>query len=147
MIIIKKNQTSFKEILDIHLKCDKDFLPHLSARVDIFSYSQKVFKKAEILGAYDGPNFYGLAAMYCNDFLSKSAYITSVCLFKQYRGINIGNMLIERAIEHAKEKGMTTIKLEVGIDNLAAIKLYQKYGFRTIRMESEFFLMMKNLMD
>ena len=42
----------------------------------------------------------------------------------------IGSMLMERLIQYAKENGIELIYLEVREDNIAAIHLYEKFGFR-----------------
>ncbi len=42
----------------------------------------------------------------------------------------IGNALIEKIIHIAEQKEMIGITLEVRISNIAAQKLYTKYGFR-----------------
>lgn len=140
MISINNNQTSFQEILDILYRCDKDFTPHMSKRKDIFSYSKKIFEQAEVFEAYEDSNFCGFLTMYCNDFISKSAYIVLICLFPQYRKMKIGKKLIESAISYAKLRGMKTIKLEVGIDDIAALNLYQKFGFKIIKRQNEYFI-------
>lgn len=42
----------------------------------------------------------------------------------------IGSMLMERLIQYAKDNGIELIYLEVRKDNVAAIHLYEKFGFR-----------------
>ena len=42
----------------------------------------------------------------------------------------IGSMLMERLIQYAKENGIELIYLEVREDNIAAIHLYENFGFR-----------------
>lgn len=50
---------------------------------------------------------------------------------KRYRGLGIGQQLIARTIEKAKEKGLERIELEVFASNVPARKLYEKMGFVT----------------
>jgi RimJ/RimL family protein N-acetyltransferase len=50
---------------------------------------------------------------------------------KRYRRLGIGQRLVARTIERAKEKGLERIELEVFASNVPAIKLYEKMGFVT----------------
>jgi len=52
-------------------------------------------------------------------------------VLKRYRRLGIGQRLIARTIERAKEKGLERIELEVFASNVPAIKLYEKMGFVT----------------
>ena len=47
-------------------------------------------------------------------------------------GEGIGTQLMERVIDFAKENGFEIIDLEVRSDNGRAIRLYRKFGFRTL---------------
>ena len=49
----------------------------------------------------------------------------------RYRRLGIGQQLIVRTIQKAKEKGLERIELEVFASNVPAIKLYEKLGFVT----------------
>lgn len=46
-----------------------------------------------------------------------------------YRGRGIGTQLITATLAHARRQGLMRIELEVRIDNLAAIRLYERVGF------------------
>lgn len=145
MISFKNNHTSLQEIADILFLCDNDFIPALSKIVDILSYSNKIFEKAEIFGAYESSDLCGFLAMYCNNFISRSAFISLICILPQYRKLNIGLRLCDIAILHAKASRMRSIELKVGVENTTAINLYQKIGFETVKKESGFFVMVKLL--
>ena len=49
----------------------------------------------------------------------------------RYRRCGIGQQLVVRTIQKAKEKGLERIELEVFASNVPAIKLYEKLGFVT----------------
>ena len=57
-------------------------------------------------------------------------HITNVAVLPEYRRQGIGNALIEEMIVIAEQKEMIGMTLEVRISNIAAQKLYTKYGFR-----------------
>lgn len=52
-------------------------------------------------------------------------------IHKRYRRSGIGQRLITRTIQKAKEGGLERIELEVFASNVPAIKLYEKMGFVT----------------
>jgi ribosomal-protein-alanine N-acetyltransferase len=132
MVNITYNKTAFGELLKILKESDKDFQPPLSTRVDIFSYCEKIFQNAQIIGAYDHNQITGIVCMYTNDQEEMIAFITSVCIYKQFRGNKIGHLLMEGAICLARESHMKSIKLEVGLNNHVAVSLYKKKGFVVI---------------
>ena len=48
---------------------------------------------------------------------------------KGWTGKGIAAKLIDQCIEHAKAADMHQVGLEVAVDNMRAIKLYEKRGF------------------
>ena len=56
-------------------------------------------------------------------------HITNVAVGKEYRGLGVGNKLVEALILYCKEKNITNMTLEVRESNLVAQNLYKKYGF------------------
>ena len=56
--------------------------------------------------------------------------ITNVAVLEQYRRRGVAKALMEEIINIAQQKQMIGITLEVRISNIAAQKLYTKYGFR-----------------
>jgi len=52
-------------------------------------------------------------------------------IHKRYRRMGIGQQLITRTIQKAKERELERIELEVFASNVPAIKLYEKMGFVT----------------
>lgn len=50
----------------------------------------------------------------------------------EFRGRNFGELLVARLAQHAREHGVTLLRLETGIHQQAAIRLYERLGFRHI---------------
>ena len=50
----------------------------------------------------------------------------------QFRGLGLGNLLLEHFAEFARSHGIALLRLETGIHQHAAIKLYEHFGFRNI---------------
>jgi ribosomal protein S18 acetylase RimI-like enzyme len=51
------------------------------------------------------------------------------------QGRGYGNLLIERAIEFARASGGNTLMLLTNSKLIAAIHLYEKYGFRSVPLK------------
>jgi ribosomal protein S18 acetylase RimI-like enzyme len=123
------NKASEKEIAEHLSRCDGNFAPPLSGRVEINDYAKKIASKATRFEAWLGGTLVGLVAAYCNDHEKNIAYITSVSVLREWMGNGISVRLMNQCIEHAKVSGMRQISLEVAKDNAIAIRLYEKNGF------------------
>ena len=49
-----------------------------------------------------------------------------------FRGRRIGRLMLDHLVEHARQHGLTVIRLETGIHQREAIALYEARGFRKI---------------
>jgi len=67
--------------------------------------------------------YYGIWLLY------GEGHITNIAVHPEYRGIGLGNMLLEDIISLSKENGISALTLEVRVGNSVAINLYKKYGF------------------
>jgi len=50
----------------------------------------------------------------------------------EFRGHKYGELLVDHLAEHARANGITLLRLETGIHQQAAIRLYERVGFRRI---------------
>ena len=55
------------------------------------------------------------------------------------RGKGIGDKLLKYLIEKYKERDIKNITLEVKEDNIAAINLYKKYGFKKVSTREKYY--------
>lgn len=60
------------------------------------------------------------------------AFLSCVCVFKEYRGRNIANGMIEYIVKKMRANSMTSLGLGVNTDNAPAIAAYIKAGFSVI---------------
>jgi ribosomal protein S18 acetylase RimI-like enzyme len=112
-------------------RCDSDFNPPLSRRVDITAYARKIADNAVTFEAWTNGSLVGLVAAYCNDSATKVAHITSVSILSAQTGHGIGGELLDRCLAYARAYGMDKVSLEVGTDNARAIRMYEARGFVT----------------
>jgi len=60
-------------------------------------------------------------------------HIFSIAVHPEYRRMRIGTALMIEAINMLKRRGAQKIYLECRVSNIAAIKLYEKLGFRVTK--------------
>ncbi len=66
-------------------------------------------------------------------------YITNVAVMPTFRRHGAANKLTEALIVKAKELRLSFLTLEVRESNNAAIKLYEKHGFKTVGKRKAFY--------
>lgn len=72
-------------------------------------------------------------------FLYDQVHIANFCVEESVRCKGYGSQLMEYIINRAKEFQKERIILEVRVSNIAAIKLYEKYGFKNIYRRPKFY--------
>jgi len=65
---------------------------------------------------------------------AKKGHVISIAVLEDYRGMGIGQRLMEGGMKNVRESGASEIYLEVRQSNLPAIQLYRKLGFRAVRV-------------
>ncbi|TKD66310.1 ribosomal protein S18-alanine N-acetyltransferase [Pseudalkalibacillus hwajinpoensis] len=69
-------------------------------------------------------------AGYCGVWvIIDEAHITNIALHPDFRGMKLGEALLNRAIDFAKSRGALKMTLEVRVSNKIAQNLYRKFGF------------------
>ena len=61
--------------------------------------------------------------------IAGEADIINIGILPEFRGLGIGNMLMDAMIDVLKKNSATRVHLEVRRSNNVAISLYEKYGF------------------
>lgn len=56
-------------------------------------------------------------------------HITNIAVKEEYRGLGIGNRIVESLIYYCASKDIQNMTLEVRKSNMVAQNLYKKYGF------------------
>ncbi|MBB5335720.1 ribosomal-protein-alanine N-acetyltransferase [Pectinatus brassicae] len=59
-------------------------------------------------------------------------HITNVALIPDYQGQGIASAMIKNIIAIIREKGINSMTLEVRPSNKPALKLYEKFGFKSV---------------
>ena len=120
------NQASEAQILDHLARCDVEFDPPLSARVDLHHYAGKLRSRAYTVEAWNGDDLVGLVAAYVDP---PFAFVTNVSVLPQAASRGVASALLAQLVEHADRTGIRTIALEVAPDAAVARRVYAKCGF------------------
>ena len=94
---------------------------------------------AIMLVAKDGSKIVGNASLTRLPRRMKHRGDFAVSVAKEYWNQGIGNKLLHEVINFAKENSFEVIDLQVRSDNLSAIHLYEKFGFKKIGTHPAFF--------
>lgn len=108
-------------------RIEQDFITPLSHKVNLSEYSRKLINLAINHCCIENGELVGLVSIYCNDHISKTAYIPFVGIDRRYRGHGISKALMLSAIETARKRRFKTIGIHT--ENEIAINLYCSLGF------------------
>lgn len=67
------------------------------------------------------------------------ANINNIAVKPKYRGLGLGNIIVEQIINRAKDLSMKNIILEVRSSNYTAQGLYKKYGFKMVGLRKNYY--------
>ncbi|PAQ14213.1 GNAT family N-acetyltransferase [Bacillaceae bacterium SAOS 7] len=66
--------------------------------------------------------------------------LVNIAVAEGEHGKGIGKQLVKDAIQQAKVQGYKTIEIGTGNSSIGQLALYQKYGFRMIGIDQDFFI-------
>jgi len=66
-------------------------------------------------------------------------HVTNIAVAKDYRGLGIGNKIVEGIIKICADRNIRSITLEVRKSNNVAQNLYKKYGFKGYGIRSRYY--------
>lgn len=84
-----------------------------------------------VFAAFDGDNPVGLMGLWPEGSGRKRhrASLVMVYVRETHRGTNVADGLLQAAIAHAAELGISQIELHVSVENPRAIRFYERRGF------------------
>ena len=114
---------------------DADVIAELEAKSFAMPWSRDDFwrEAQNELATYIVGELDGRIVAYAGAWVSfNQAEVMSVAVEPELRGQGIGTILFGELIRLVKERGATSITLEVRPSNTAAIKLYESFGLRSV---------------
>lgn len=99
---------------------------------NVIAYSKKIIAKATIISIYNTGVLVAFIAYYDNDPNNENAFLTMLVVDKLFRNMDYGQVLLESAMSALRKKKFKQMTLEVLKDNVSAVSLYEKNGFRVV---------------
>ena len=139
MILKTRESTVFEDIFELNNECFDEFeraprgilrTQYDTGQVFVMYGDQNEHGRWTLLGFLIRTNKHG------------EPYIWAVAVRKQSRGQGIGKALIDEAVCEVRENGLRWSKgigLTVNVDNVPAIRLYLKEGFRVTKVLSGYY--------
>ena len=111
-------------------RCDSDFIPPLSRRLDIPTYAKKLHRHSVTYEAWANDDLVGLIAAYHKP--EGGAYISSVSTLRDMRGVGVGKRLLLSCLTDVDLENPGPVELEVATGSAPALALYHQMGFEPI---------------
>ncbi|MFW9960428.1 MAG: GNAT family N-acetyltransferase [Candidatus Thorarchaeota archaeon] len=102
--------------------------PYDEAKID--RWMNGADKGLSLVAVYN-QKFVGISASYTN-LLPRGKGIGGMMIYllQDFHGVGLGTIMMMKLLELAKDRGIHRIGLEVVEDNKAAVRLYEKLGFK-----------------
>lgn len=72
-------------------------------------------------------------------YMLSDADLASIAIQKDYQGKGYGELLLKDCIERCIKSKVEYIHLEVKVDNIKALNLYKKLGFKEVRVRKGYY--------
>jgi [ribosomal protein S18]-alanine N-acetyltransferase len=119
-----------EQVHDIDITCFPTMLPPTNYRTELINPMAHYLVAFENGGGEpataQSPFILGFIGLW---FMAGEAHIINLAVRPGYRHKGVGELLLTRGIEAAQELDASMVTLEVRVSNLAAQRLYSKYGF------------------
>lgn len=137
MIIEHIDTQAYARVYALLKKIGKYYTPSLDIQIkNMDNYVKKIVIYSDIFIAIDNTHDIGLLSLYCNNYATKKAFISTIGVDANYNGQGIAQNLLDLVIAHVKNQNFLTIELEVNKQNFRAISFYKKNGFVTSKTNS-----------
>ena len=130
--LLKCNINDKDMVLKFIKEENESFPIPLSARTDINHYVEKFLTYGNTYVFVEKERIIALISFYANDFENYNAYLTLICVSKDYRKnsiLKLGYQLMIKMIDECKKIKMKSILLETDNNNYHAQKFYERFGF------------------
>ena len=118
---------------DIHkflIEMNNEYTPHLSMKVDLRHYAEKIYDNAVLFAEECNLGIVGMVVLYCNDENNERGYIPLVGVLPAYQRQGIAKKLMQEALSYAKSRRFKVVGIHS--NNPIAIEAYCKIGFNIV---------------
>lgn len=137
LTLLHKGEEDIKRMAHILVGIDSKYLFPTEDETRLYEYAKKLVDNAYNFILTEENRDIGTISLYANDFVTKTAYTSTIGIIPSYRGGRMIKYLVEMALDFAKEVGMVYYRAEVHKANEKwANFLIGKFGFQ-IESETE----------
>lgn len=126
---INSTTSDIERMMRLFIKMDSEFLFPTDDKEELEKYTEKLIDNAFNFILIDNNQDIGIVSIYANDYITKTAYTSTIGILPSYRGGSIVVHLVEFAIGFAKEMGMERYKSEVHKKNGKWLSFLKSYKF------------------
>ncbi len=135
---LRSHQNKIIEELNIRTATYEDIRDIKFLDPDLFGFSStnSILKGSLIVVAELYHNIVGVIVV---NIVEDEMELLKIVVDPKYRRMGIGKSLLNRMLDIAEQKGLTVIYLDVSQKNLAAIALYQAFGFKEYGIRKDYY--------
>ena len=128
--MIAIEQLQLEELQSFLREQSEDTFPDLKDEERLRAFSEKWYFFADFCTCRDGNGrLVGMIAFYANQPEGRVAFIPHVYVRSECRGQRIMSSMLQIIEWYVKDKGFTSLRLEVQKSNKIAQRAYSRYGF------------------
>lgn len=117
IVLLDKDLDAIERVKNVLIGVNSSYLFPTDNRELLYQYIKKIINNGYNFILADGVQDIGMMSLYANDFVSKTAYTSTIGLIPSHRGGSLIRNLVEFSFEFAKEKGMEKHRAEVHKSN------------------------------
>ncbi|KOP71078.1 GNAT family N-acetyltransferase [Cytobacillus solani] len=136
IIMLSKDLDDIERMKNALIGVDSKYLFPTENKELLFQYIKKIIDNGYNFILTDGAQDIGMMSLYANDFVTKTAYTTTIGLIPSHRGGSLIGNLVKFSFEFAKEKGMEKYRAEVHKSNEKWLNFLLRFKFE-IESETE----------
>lgn len=120
---------SSDQILEFLKEVDGDFPVPLSQKVDLETFSVKLFDKATLVCKIEDEEILSMIAGYTQNLKDGLAYISVMATKRKARGQGLAEKLLKEFLNRCEAVGVDAVHIYTVSSNTSAVRLYEKFGF------------------
>ncbi|MDQ0155372.1 GNAT family N-acetyltransferase [Robertmurraya andreesenii] len=130
LILLGKSADDIERLAKGIVNIDSNFLFPTDNKEKLHRYAKKLIEHGYNFILTDGNSDIGVLSIYANDFVTKTAYTSTIGIIPSYRGGNLIANLVNFGLEFAKEIGMEKFKAEIHKVNSRWLKFLFRFKFQ-----------------
>ena len=134
-----------KQVQKMHTEWRPDIYKNVEILLPLDMYMDYVNNRELIIATLDSGDVVGILIYFTRNISGgpmvdrKVMFIDSMGVDEHYRGQGIGRELFAFVQNICEEQDYDGLELQVNAKNIAAKKMYEKYGFQTVRIRENYY--------